>query len=563
MRHNQLNICASIKRELGPGFIFIPHMTDTDAINATSRSLRQAWGLDFGRVRALIARLDAWHTHDELVDGTGLSHRSVGQVLHALDTWLEKDGDRLRLAAADLAAFRTASAPHIKPHPPHIARQRLAALLADRPAPDLDLDHVAATAETLLKRAQHIAATYDLTGAQILCLGDHDLTSLALACLLPDLRIAVADLDERLLAFIDHSAHAHKLDITTHFADFRLELPPSLDSSCDLVFTDPPYSPDGIKLFLQRGIAALKDHPYVRLLLAYGFSEQHPGLGYKVQSALHDLRLTSESILPDFNRYDGARAIGARSALYTLRPTRRSRPAAVAKMGAPHSGAARIYTHGRSAEEAQATVPVKSTEAIPGEWPARATLLVGEWPQEKQATAKRLALASYLTASRTDGPLRVQHLALQLAPHYDAYLPRLLLASQAQTVLAIVDQRHATELTGPLLALIECKYRLISRTNKQHIAWILCEKQPTPYEDAPRFVLRHIADRPKARLANAWREGLIAWHKKQGTTLTKNQARALISQTRIGALCGQHYLTELPLHSLADLIAAAKATIAD
>ena len=130
-------------------------------------------------------------------------------------------------------------------------------------------------------------------------------------------------------------------------------------------------------------------------------------------------------------------------------------------------------------------------------------------------------------------------------------------------MLAIVDQRHATELTGPLLALIECKYRLVSRTNKQHIAWILCEKPPTPYGDAPRFVLRHIADRPKARLANAWREGLIAWHKKQGTTLTKNQARASISQTRIGALCGQHYLTELPLHSLADLIAAAKATIAD
>ena len=78
-----------------------------------------------------------------------------------------------------------------------------------------------------------------------------------------------------------------------------------------------------------------------------------------------------------------------------------------------------------------------------------------------------------------------------------------------------------------------------------------------------RFDPRHIADRPNARLANAWREGLIAWHKKQGTTLTKNQARALISQTRIGALYGQHYLTELPLHSLAALIAAAKATIAD
>ena len=538
-------------------------MIDTDAINAACHILRQTWGLDFGRVRALIVRLDAWQTHNELVDVTGLSHRSVGQILRELDAWMEKDGDRLRLSSADLAAFRAASASRFNPPHTRIVRQRLATLLADRPAPDFDLDHVAATTETLLNRAQHIAATYDLNDTQILCLGDHDLTSLALACLLPGLRIAVADVDERLLTFIEHIAHAHQLDITTHFADFRLELPLSLYSSCDLVFTDPPYSPDGVKLFLQRGIVALKDHPYARLLLAYGFSEQHPGLGYKVQSALHDLRLTSESIVPDFNHYDGARAIGARSALYTLRPTRRSRPAAVARTDASHSGTAQIYTHGRRSQEAQTIVPIKSTEAVPDDWPVNETLLVGEWPQKKQPETKSLGLTAYLTTCRTDGPPRVKHLVLQLAPHYDAYLPRLLLASQAQTVLAIVDQRHATELMAPIHALIKCKYRLVSRTKKQHVALIIYEKQSTPYENAHLFVLRYIADRPKARLANAWRESLIAWHKQQGTILTKNQARVLINQTRIGALYGQHYLAELSLHSLTALIAAAKATIAD
>ena len=537
-------------------------MTNTDAIEATCRGLRQTWGLDFGRIRALIARLHAWHTHDELVDDTGLSHRSVAQVLRKLDAWMEeKDGDRLRLGPANLDAFLAACAARFKTQGEQAARQRLASLLADRPAPDHDLDHVSATAETLLKRAQHIAATYDLAGARILCLGDHDLTSLALACLLPDLSIAVADIDERILAYIDHTAHTCGFDITTHFADFRLELPPSLDSECDLVFTDPPYSPDGAKLFLKRGIAALKDHAYARLLLAYGFSEQHPGLGYKVQSALHDLRLVSESILPDFNRYDGARAIGARSALYTLRPTRRSRPAA-AKIGASHSGDARIYTRGRSSEEAQAAAPVACAEAIPGDWPVGETLLVGEWPREIQPDARRVGLASFLTACRTDGPLRVGYLALQLAPHHDAYLPRLLLVSQAQTVLVIVDHRHANSLTSTVLAPIACKYRLVNRTNKQHVAWILYEKQPTPHDNGPLFVLRHIADRPKARLANAWREGLIAWHKQQDATLTKNQARALISQTRIGALFGQHYLAELPRHALAALMAAAKTTVA-
>ena len=36
------------------------------------------------------------------------------------------------------------------------------------------------------------------------------------------------------------------------------------------------------------------------------------------------------------------------------------------------------------------------------------------------------------------------------------------------------------------------------------------KKQLTPYEDAHLFVLRHIADRPKAHLTNVWREGLSA-----------------------------------------------------
>ena len=80
----------------------------------------------------------------------------------------------------------------------------------------------------LLKRALFVATTYDTAQAHI---------------------------DEQLLAFIDKTARERDWNIKTYFADLRLELPASLETHFDLIFTDPPYSPAGVKLFLQRNIA--------------------------------------------------------------------------------------------------------------------------------------------------------------------------------------------------------------------------------------------------------------------------------------------------------------------
>ena len=70
------------------------------------------------------------------------------------------------------------------------------------------------------------------------------------------MHVTVVDIDEQLLAFIDKTARERDWNIKTYFADLRLELPASLETHFDLIFTDPPYSPAGVKLFLQRNIAA-------------------------------------------------------------------------------------------------------------------------------------------------------------------------------------------------------------------------------------------------------------------------------------------------------------------
>jgi hypothetical protein len=72
-------------------------------------------------------------------------------------------------------------------------------------------------------------------------------------------------------------------------------------------------------------------------------------------------------------------------------------------------------------------------------------------------------------------------------------------------------------------------------------------------------VLRRIMDNGHAKLANTWREALIALARAQGTTLTKNEARALIRE----AADWSDDLTplEAPLHRLSALRDAVATTV--
>jgi hypothetical protein len=117
------------------------------------------------------------------------------------------------------------------------------------------------------------------------------------------------------------------------------------------VVTDPPYSPEGVGLFAARAVEAIAKHDSGRVILAYGFPPASPALGLKVQRALAALDLVYEAVLPAFNHYAGAQAIGSRSAQYVLRPTRRSKRAAarVAERTLPA-----IYSHGSQAVESAA-----------------------------------------------------------------------------------------------------------------------------------------------------------------------------------------------------------------
>jgi hypothetical protein len=534
--------------------------------------LAAAWGPELGRVRRLVAVLldGDWHAVGELVGATATSRRSVGETLQRLGSWVELDrtGDRARARDQALtalaAAFQAGQA--TAPGSEEALVASMTAIMGGLPAPVRHLDHVPATPATAARRALFLAETFDLGGASVLCLGDHDLTSLALLQVVPGIEVAVVDVDERVLGYVDAVARDRGWRVRTVFADLRVELPRSLVGRFALVFSDPPYTQAGVRLFLRRGLEALRRTEFARLLFCYGFGERQPALGLKVQAVIQELRLVAEAILPAFNRYLGAEAIGGASALYVCRPTRRTWPALRDAARADP----RIYTHGEGAEEAALPplppATVRDLEGLAGERGELGLTVVGDGLPDGLAGRRVLPLDVYLrdmgaaqgrppfSASPHDGVV-----VANLWPHHGAYLPRLLLTGAAAR-LVVAMPRESLELAGldpadPLARLLASTWRLRvhARGGRSAPAVLVAERTGPTAGDPLGFVLRYLVDHRHAVLGNAWREALIAGAAVEGRRVSKNQARQAIAAGPLAAQLQSH-LAELPLGLLRVLV---------
>ncbi len=547
-----------------------------------ARELAQTWGTDYHRIRALICQLadGEWRSVSDLISLSAISHWNITHLLQQFDAWIEQKEDQVRFRSEYIAmianVFDCASIPGELFLPPYEVAARageaaersqsflhsMTRLVKELPiSPVRHLDHVSATPLTCIRRALFLTKNYELAGAKILFLGDHDLTSLALALVRPDVEMTVVDVDERILGYISDIALRHGWKIRTVFADFRIELPRSLIESFDLVFTDPPYTPDGMSLFLKRGIESLKDAGYARLLFCYGFSERHPALAYKVQSAVYDLRLVTEAILPQFNRYTGAHAIASSAALYICRPTRRSLPAAEAVKVDP-----RIYTQGKNAEEAAIeTLPVSAVDKVKSsltEYKDEEVTLVGDgWPKDMPKLATKTSLTGYLHSMYNTRGTSSGIVAINLYPHYNTYLVRVLLVAASEHIfISVADDIMRSifnqEKNDPIRTLIESKFQVISveRGNAGHPAIMKLKQLPSPEADGLSYILRYLVDHRHAKLVNAWREALISWFNRQGQSISKNQARQQLEQSKLAQIHSESYLSELCLNDLRTLV---------
>lgn len=203
------------------------------------------------------------------------------------------------------------------------ALDKIAEIVAGAPRPDVTLDQAPCTPATALRRVQLMMQNNGLAGRKVLFVGDDDLISLALPVVLRALGmldtvagIAAVDLDRRQLDYIGAVAQREGFAVDLVHHDLRQPLPAALQDAFDLFETDPPYTPAGARLFLSRGIEALRKGSGRRAL--FSFAEQAPDDALAIQDIFAELGLAATAIHPGFNEYRGAAVLGSRGRLYEL-----------------------------------------------------------------------------------------------------------------------------------------------------------------------------------------------------------------------------------------------------
>ncbi len=148
----------------------------------------------------------------------------------------------------------------------------------------------------------------DLEGQKILFLGDDDLTSVAaLLSGLPQ-EIAVLDIDDRVLEFVQRAAEEHgwkKLRVYRY--DVRDPLPSEFVARFDVFFTDPVETLPGLRIFLSRCAQALRGREAAGYL-GLTHLEASRQKWYSIQQMFLDMGLCITDIIPNFHSYELERA---------------------------------------------------------------------------------------------------------------------------------------------------------------------------------------------------------------------------------------------------------------
>jgi hypothetical protein len=201
-----------------------------------------------------------------------------------------------------------------------------------REAPDarLDLDQCQCTVGTKLLRVLALDDADALVGRRILLLGDDDLVSLAIRAVVGRFgsastvaRLAVVDVDGDLLRFVGRQLTGAPFPFACVRHDLRRPLQRALRGAFDTVVTDPPYTVQAARLFLSRAAEALEGAGGDVL---FSFGSRRPGATFQIQRALGELGFAIRRLVPDFNDYVGAGALGGTSQLYHLVATSELRP---------------------------------------------------------------------------------------------------------------------------------------------------------------------------------------------------------------------------------------------
>jgi len=197
------------------------------------------------------------------------------------------------------------------------------------PRVDVTLDQAPCTPETAIARAEAMHEAGAVAGRRILVLGDDDSISVAVALIAAERgvrprRLTVLEVDPGRLAHLAASRDGLGTEIELIEHDLRAPLPEALAGAFDVVQTDPPYTLDGMALFVSRGVEALETGPGLPVFLSY--ADLAPDDQLDLQARLVAMGLAALRVRPSFNRYGGASVLGSRGQFMELLTTRSTRP---------------------------------------------------------------------------------------------------------------------------------------------------------------------------------------------------------------------------------------------
>jgi predicted methyltransferase len=198
------------------------------------------------------------------------------------------------------------------------------------PPPRLDLDQCHCTVGTKLRRVLAMYEADALVGRHILLLGDDDLTSVAIRSVVRSFgseatiaSLAVIDIDPDVVAFVRQELAGAPFPVSCVRHDLRKPLGASFRHRFDTVVTDPPYTIAAADLFLSRAVEGLNRAGGD---VFFSFGSKRPGASFRVQQAIAEMGFVIRRLVPDFNEYLGAGALGGTSQLYHLVATSEARP---------------------------------------------------------------------------------------------------------------------------------------------------------------------------------------------------------------------------------------------
>ncbi len=276
--------------------------------------------------------------NNELVQKVGVAKNALNQIKMVLSYWLQPPCSKTALkksAQEELAKFygedylveESLFSFLISGEAYQKALKILTKYHKRRPFPKREYDQFAATPQTVGKRVALLDFFGEVRGKRILFLGDDDFTSIGTAGLGTAAKIVVIDIDRRILKTIGEIARELNLKIELVEHDLRKPLPPLLRNNFDTVFTDPPYTFEGVKLFISRAAEALdKTNQGARIYICYGNSDRAKERFLPIQEIITASGLLLRWVFDKFNRYEGAQSIGNTSSLYITEVTPKTKP---------------------------------------------------------------------------------------------------------------------------------------------------------------------------------------------------------------------------------------------